>query len=123
MPPAAESLENVHVSVPVQSYRRAGSQALCLVAPWECPLSVQLSEKHNSGPIGRTTNRRSSQQWDDSRTDCSDDEKNSCNSRPNGVQLHIEIKLRVHKEIRKRERGEELRKCKREGEKYEGDKD
>lgn len=53
--PAADSLVNACVSVPVQSYRSEESQALCLVNPWERPHSVQLSENRNTDSIGRTT--------------------------------------------------------------------
>ena len=46
---------NASVSVPVQSYRSEGSQALCLVNPWERPHSVLLSENQNTDSIGENT--------------------------------------------------------------------
>lgn len=52
--PAAHSRVNASVSVPVQSYRSEGSQALCLVNPWERPHSVLLSENRNTDSIGKT---------------------------------------------------------------------
>lgn len=56
--PAADSLVNACVSVPVQSYRSEGSQALCLVNPWERPHSVLLSENRNTDSIGKTTRKK-----------------------------------------------------------------
>lgn len=53
--PAADSLVNASVSVPVQSYRSEGSQALCLVNPWDRAHSVLLSENRNTDSIGKTT--------------------------------------------------------------------
>ena len=53
--PAADPLLNASVSVPVQSYRSEGSQALCLVNPWERPHSVLLSENQNTDSIGENT--------------------------------------------------------------------
>lgn len=54
-PAAADPLVNASVSVPVQSYRSEGSQALCLVNPWERPHSVLLSENQNTDSIGENT--------------------------------------------------------------------
>lgn len=53
--PAAVLLINSYVSVSVQSYRSEGSQALCLVSPWERLHSVQLYEKRNTDSTGWTT--------------------------------------------------------------------
>lgn len=52
--PAAHWRTDASVSVPVQSYRSEGSQALCLVNPWENPRSVFFSENRNTDSIGRS---------------------------------------------------------------------
>lgn len=55
--PAAHWRTDASVSVPVQSYRSEGSQALCLVSPWESPRSGLVSENRNTDSIGRSASK------------------------------------------------------------------